>query len=258
MKKPLCIAIANQKGGVGKTTTAVNLAASLAVMERKVLLVDCDYQGNASSGVGIEQKERQEDNLYSVFFNPQETKWAIRQTDLEYLDVLPATNDLVGVELELTGERDREFFLSRCLQTVDDYEFILLDCPPSLGLVTINALCVADKIIIPLQSEYYALEGLAQLVNTVNLIRQRLNPDLDILGILLTMFDSRNKLSGQVEDEVRSYFPDKTFSTKIPRNVRLSESPSYGKPVILYDLKSAGSQAYIELAQEMLNWIGNV
>ncbi len=255
MKKPLHIAIANQKGGVGKTTTAINLAASLAVMEKKVLLVDCDYQGNASSGVGIEQINRQEDNLYTVFFAPEETKWAIRQTDLDFLDVLPATNDLVGVDIELANKKEREFFLSRCLQHVEGYEFILLDCPPSLGLITVNALCAAHKIIIPLQAEYYALEGLAQLMNTVSLAKQRLNPGLEILGILLTMFDSRNKLAHQVEGEVRTHFPDKTFAAKIPRNVRLSEAPSFGKPVLLYDVKSTGAQAYLEFAQEMLHWL---
>lgn len=246
------LVLANQKGGVGKTTTTVNLAASLAAMEKRVLVIDCDPQANASSGLGIDQEELR-GSIYQAFFQPELAEEFILDTDMEYLKILPSTPDLVGAEIELSNTPGREFILHKIIEYVGkDYEFILIDCPPSLGLITINALCAARWLLVPLQCEYYALEGIAQLMKTYTLVRERLNPALDILGILLTMFDKRNKLSFMVEREVREHFKELVFSTHIPRNVRLSEAPSHGLPAILYDIRSLGTQAYINLAQELL------
>ena len=247
------IVLANQKGGVGKTTTTVNLAASLAAMEQRVLVIDCDPQANASSGLGVDVGQIRQ-SVYQALFDPEEARSAIVGSDLEYLKILPSTPDLVGAEIELGAEKDREFILRRIVAMLDaDYDYILIDCPPSLGLITINALCAAKWLLIPLQCEYYALEGIAQLMKTYGLVKERLNPELDILGILLTMFDKRNKLSFMVEREVRDHFKELVFSTSIPRNVRLSEAPSHGLPAILYDIRSLGTQSYIALAQELID-----
>lgn len=245
------IVIANQKGGVGKTTTAINLAASLAVMEKKVLLVDCDPQGNASSGLGYYPGDKRE-NVYTVLFEPKRIHKAIYQTGIPFLDILPGTQDLVGAEIELVDKFGREYYVRDLVEQVDaEYDFILIDCPPSLGLLTVNALCAATELLVPLQCEYYALEGIAQLLMTYELVRKRLNTELCILGVVLTMYDSRNRLSWQVKNEVRKAFPQHLFETIIPRNVRLSEAPSFGKPVINYDIKSRGAEAYLALAQEV-------
>lgn len=246
------IVIANQKGGVGKTTTAVNLAASLAVMEKSVLIVDCDPQGNASSGLGFYPGDKRE-NIYSVLFSPKDARKAIYDTGIPFMHILPGTQDLVGAEIELVDKFGREFYIKELLEEVDaDYDFIIIDCPPSLGLLTVNALCAATELLVPLQCEYYALEGIAQLLMTYELVRKRLNPNLDVLGVVLTMYDSRNRLSWQVKNEVRKAFPQHLFEVIIPRNVRLSEAPSYGKPVINYDVKSRGAEAYLALAQEVV------
>lgn len=246
------IAIANQKGGVGKTTTSVNLGAGLAQVGKKVLLVDIDAQGNATTGVGIEKSELDQ-CIYNVLVEDADVQGAIRKTATENLDVLPATIQLAGAEIELVPTISREVRLQRALQPIrDEYEYIIIDCPPSLGLLTINALTAADSVIIPVQCEYYALEGLSQLLNTVRLVQKHLNKNLAIQGVLLTMLDARTNLGIQVIDEVKKYFRDKVYRSIIPRNVRLSEAPSHGKPIMQYDAKSRGAEVYLDLAEEVI------
>jgi chromosome partitioning protein len=247
------IAIANQKGGVGKTTTAVNLAASLAIAERKTLLIDADPQGNATSGVGLD-KGTVARSLYDVLIDGMSIADCVQADEqLPYLHVLPATQDLVGAELELIGKNNREAILKTAVDAAqEEYEYILIDCPPSLGLVTLNVLAAADAVIIPIQCEYYALEGISQLLNTIRVVQQNFNPDLQIEGVLLTMFDNRLNLSRQVVAEAKEYFGPKVFRTVIPRNVRLAEAPSFGKPILLYDIQSVGAKSYLAVAQELM------
>lgn len=246
------IAIANQKGGVGKTTTSVNLGAGLAQVGKKVLLVDIDAQGNATTGVGIEKSELDQ-CIYNVLVEDADVQGVIQKTATENLDVLPATIQLAGAEIELVPTISREVRLQRALQPVrDEYDYIIIDCPPSLGLLTINALTAADSVIIPVQCEYDALEGLSQLLNTVRLVQKHLNKNLAIQGVLLTMLDARTNLGIQVIDEVKKYFRDKVYRSIIPRNVRLSEAPSHGKPIMQYDAKSRGAEVYIDLAEEVI------
>jgi len=251
MRKIICIS--NQKGGVGKTTTAINLSASLAAAEKKTLLIDCDSQGNATSGMGIDRDSISKKNLYHALIGAVPLKDVIVGTQIPHLDVAPANQDLIGIEIEFVHLEDREKKLRGILHQLDTlYDFIIIDCPPSLGFLTVNALVVSDYLIVPLQCEYFAMEGLGHLLNTVRLIKARLNPTLTLGGILLTMFDSRNLLSHRVSDDVRKHFDKAVFRTVIPRNVRLSESPSHGLPIILYDIKSRGAVAYMELAREIL------
>jgi len=246
------IAIVNQKGGVGKTTTAVNLCASLAAAERKTLLVDMDPQGNATSGLGFEKNEI-ERTIYSALFDEDVIEEVIIETSMPHLSLLPSNQQLTGAEIELVSQVGREFRLKRALAHVkDNYDYIVIDCPPSLGLLTVNTLSAADSLLIPVQCEYYALEGLGQLLGTVKLVQSTLNPDLGIEGVLLTMFDKRLNLATQVVEETMSYFGDKVYDTIIPRNVKLSEAPSFGKPILLYDVQCQGARSYLNLAREVI------
>jgi chromosome partitioning protein len=248
--------MANQKGGVGKTTTAINLSASLAAAEKRTLLIDCDSQGNATSGMGIGGEAIREKNLYHCLIENRPLKEVIVGTQIPHLDLLPANQDLVGIEVEFVSIEDREKRLRNLLRALDaSYEYVIIDCPPSLGFLTVNALVASDCLIVPLQCEYFAMEGLGHLLNTMGLIKARLNPTLTLGGILLTMYDTRNLLSRRVSEDVRNNFGELVFQTVIPRNVRLSESPSHGLPIILYDIRSRGAISYMELAKEIL---GNV
>ena len=250
------ISIANQKGGVGKTTTAVNLSAALAVMEFKVLLVDADPQANATSGVGVDP-ENLEKSAYECFLGQADIHDCIVETDTPNLSILPTRIDLVGAEVELVNEKNREYFISRALESVkDEYDFILIDCSPSLGLITVNALTASDSVIIPIQSEYFALEGLGKLLNTVRIVQTRLNPKLNIEGLLITMYDSRLRLARQVVEDVRTHFKHLVFDTLIYRNTKLAEAPSYGLPITSYDPSSKGARAYMAFADEFLSTEG--
>lgn len=253
MAKAKTIALANQKGGVGKTTTAINLSASLAKAGKSVLLVDSDPQGNASSGLGV-SLQKKERHLYHCYVEPEQANKVIRQvTDFDNLYILPSHVDLIGVEVEFMSTAKRERRLTQLLApVVDQYDYVVVDCPPSLGLLTVNALTAVDEVLIPLQCEYFAMEGLSQLVRTIRLIKNSYNKDLEIGGVILTMFDRRNKLTYQVAKEVRRYFGDQVFDAVIPRNVRLSECPSYGMPAVRYDKNSSGARAYTALAKEIV------
>ena len=251
------VSLANQKGGVGKTTTAINLGASIAACERRVLLVDLDPQANATSGVGLPKNE--ERSMYPVIVEGMSLRDVVRPTDLPTFFIAPSSVDLVGAEIELSDMAGREHRLRRALEDVaSDYDYVLIDSPPSLGLLTINGLTAAHSVLVPMQCEYFALEGISQLLTTVDRVRDALNPGLDIEGIVLTMYDDRINLARQVAEEVRSHFPEKVYRTVIPRNVRLGEAPSFGKPIILYDIRSRGSEAYVSLAKEFIQRAENV
>lgn len=248
------ISMANQKGGVGKTTTAINLSASLATAEKQTLLIDCDSQGNATSGMGIEGDAIRDKNLYHCLIENRPLREVIVGTQIPHLDLVPANQDLVGVEVEFISIEEREKRLRNLLRALDaHYDYVIIDCPPSLGFLTVNALVASDCLIVPLQCEYFAMEGLGHLLNTMGLIKARLNPTLTLGGILLTMYDTRNLLSRRVSEDVRVNFGELVFQTVIPRNVRLSESPSHGLPIILYDIRSRGAVSYMELAREILS-----
>ena len=246
------ISIANQKGGVGKTTSSINLAASLAAIEHPTLIIDIDPQSNTTSGLGIDTSTVT-NSIYEVMIGSAEISDTIRQTELDFLDLVPAHINLVGAEIEMIDREQRERILTKAISELrDKYDFIIIDCPPSLGLLTINALTASDSIVIPVQCEYFALEGLGQLLNTIKIVRQHLNPSLDIEGVVLTMYDTRTRLSNQVADEVKRYFDDRVFKTVIARNVRLAEAPSFGKPALLYDSTSVGAKNYLALAGEII------
>jgi len=251
MAKVICVA--NQKGGVGKTTTAINLAASLACAEKRTLLLDMDPQGNAGSGIGINITESVP-NIYHAIIGERSIRESIYPTELNFLDISPSNQDLIGAEIELVSAIARETKLKDAIEKIrNDYDFIIIDCPPSLGLLTLNAITAADSVLIPLQCEYYALEGLTRLLNTVELIKKSINKNLVVEGILLTMFDARNNICHEVVKEVKSHFPSEVFESVIPRNVKLSEAPSFGKPIILYDVKSKGCESYLKLAKELIS-----
>ncbi len=246
------IAISNQKGGVGKTTTAINLSAALAISGKKVLLIDLDPQSNATSGFGL-RRGQFDYCIYHVLIGEKTIKQATYSIDKFKIDLVPSDISLIGANIELVNSKNREMLLKNALKDVKNkYDFIILDCPPSLGLLTVNALVASDSVLVPVQCEYYALEGVTQLINTIQIIQSTYNENLEIEGFLLTMYDKRNNLSVQVANEMKKHFSDKVFSTKVPRNVRLSESPSFGKPVIYYELKCAGSQSYLALTRELL------
>ena len=251
-KVPRILAVANQKGGVGKTTTTINLATAMAAVGKRVLLVDLDPQGNASTGVGVAMSSRVPGS-YAVLFGDCSVADAVRRTAVPGMDISPAASDLAGAEIELVAQDSREYFLREAFRTgCSEYDYILIDCPPALGLLTLNALVAANAVLVPLQCEFYAMEGLSHLLRTLEIVGRTLNPGLSLQGVVLTMYDRRNMLSRQVEDDVRANLGDKIYETVIPRNVRISEAPSHGKPVLIYDFRSTGAQAYIQLAREIL------